>query len=258
MVASQRGITKVCRYNYPSQIENHLSDLLGEIEDILLSGAYILSDRVLGFEEKFADFIGCKYALGVNSGTDALIISLMALNLPPGSEVITHANTFYATVAAILMSGLKPVLVDANPSTYLMNLDQIESAITNKTKVILPVHLYGKPTDMKPILELAEKYHLHIVEDVAQAHGAEIDGKKVGTFGSLGCFSFHPSKNLAAAGDGGAIVCNDLDLYEEIKTRRILGQKEQNKHLVVSLNSSVALLYSWLLVNALSVGAEIS
>ncbi|WP_235389507.1 DegT/DnrJ/EryC1/StrS family aminotransferase [Pseudomonas syringae] len=153
-----------------------------------------------------ADHIGGKCCVGTNSGTDALILALLAMGIGPGDEVITQANTFYATVAAICFVGATPVLVDAEPHAYLMDVEQVEPAITARTEAIIAVHLFGKCMPMTKLLALAEKHQLRVIEDAAQSHGARIDGRAAGHFGDIGCFSFHPSKNLAAAGDAGAIV----------------------------------------------------
>jgi dTDP-4-amino-4,6-dideoxygalactose transaminase len=175
----------------------------------------------------------------VNSGTDALTIALMALGVGPGDEVITQANTFHATVAAIRLAGAAPVLVDADAGSFLIDEHQAASAVTSRTRAIIPVHLYGKPTPMRGLLGLAERTGIAIVEDGAQAHGARIDGRAVGTFGAIGCFSFHPSKNLAAAGDAGALVTDSDELHARIGPLRELGQRGQNNHVVLGLNSKI-------------------
>lgn len=230
---------KVNRYNYPSQFGNDLQPLLRAIGEDLLKGHYILTEAVDSFETAFADYIGAKYCVGTNSGTDALILALLAMGIGPGDEVITQANTFYATVAAICFVGATPVLVDAEPHAYLMDIEQVEPAITARTKAIIAVHLFGKCMPMKQLLALAEKHQLRVIEDAAQSHGARIDGHAAGHFGDIGCFSFHPSKNLAAAGDAGAIVTDDLHLAEQIKVLRALGQSGQNRHVALGMNSKL-------------------
>ncbi len=230
---------KVRRYDYPSQFGNDISQLVEEIREMLLQGHYVLSREVHDFEEAFAKYLDVRYALGVNSGTDALLIALQALGIGSGDEVITQANTFHATVAAICLCGATPVLVDADPLTFLMNQSQIESVVTSRTRAIIPVHLFGKPTTMDGIMSISHKHIFHVVEDAAQAHGARIHGKRVGTFGDFGCFSFHPSKNFAAAGDAGAIVTNNQSLADEVARRRALGQKSQNEHVSIGLNSKL-------------------
>jgi len=240
---------KVERYDYAAQFGPEPENLLNEIRGMLLGGRYILTDEVKRFEEEFATFLGARFARGVNSGTDALLISLLALGIGPGDEVITQANTFHATVAAIKLVGATPVLVDARDESFLIDDDQVAAAITRATRAIIPVHLYGKPTPMSHLLDLAHDHGLVLVEDAAQAHGARLDGRSAGTFGVLGCFSFHPSKNLAAAGDAGAIVTDDESLAEAIRRRRELGQYGQNHHVLVGSNSKLdaiqARILSW-------------
>ncbi|MDQ2775380.1 MAG: DegT/DnrJ/EryC1/StrS family aminotransferase, partial [Acidobacteriota bacterium] len=218
---------------------------------LLHSGNYVLTKEVQHFEAAFARFCTCAHARGVNSGTDALIIALRALGVESGDDVITQANTFHATVAAIVLAGARPVLVDAVEDTFLMNTAQVEAAITTRTRVIIPVHLYGKPTPMRELLSIAERDQILLIEDAAQAHGAEKDGQRVGSFGAAGCFSFHPSKNLAAAGDAGAIVTNSKDLAGRIDLYRSLGQAGQNNHVVVGLNSKLDSLQALILQSKL-------
>ena len=168
-----------------------------------------------------------------------LASALRALGVGPGDEVVTQANTFHATVGAIDMVGATPVLVDVDPGTFLIDRGQLAAAIGPRTRVLLPVHLYGKPTPMAEIMALAEARGLFVVEDAAQAIGARIEGQCVSTFGHLGCFSFHPSKNLAACGDGGAVVARNADLDEAVRRQRELGQCGQNNHVTVGLNSKL-------------------
>jgi dTDP-4-amino-4,6-dideoxygalactose transaminase len=240
---------KIERYNYPDQFGDDAAPLLADLRRLLESGQYILTPEVKRFEEAFARFLGARFVRGVNSGTDALILALLALGVGRGDEVITHANTFHATVAAILFAGATPVLVDACEDSFLMDATQVADAVTHRTRVLLPVHLYGKPTPMVPLLELAKKSGLHVVEDACQAHGAKFDGRCAGTFGVVGCFSFHPSKNLAAAGDAGAVVTDREDLDELIRRKRELGQSGQNHHVTVGLNTKLdalqACVLSW-------------
>jgi len=230
---------RVNRYNYPSQFPNGIGTLISDMEQMILKGNYILTEEVAAFERAFAQYLNTAFAKGVNSGTDALAVTFAALGLQPGEEVITQANTFNGTVAAILMVGATPVLVDADEHSYLMDVEQIESVITSRTRAIVPVHLYGKPTPMEPILSIASKYGLFVVEDAAQAHGAKWNGRAVGRFGVAGCFSFHPSKNLAAAGDGGIIVTSDEKLARAIDEVRSFGQRGQNNHVRPGFNSKL-------------------
>lgn len=230
---------KVKRYNYPSQFGNDMQPLLCAISDDLRNGNYILTEAVEAFEVAFANYIGCDYCIGTNSGTDALILALLALGIGRGDEVITQANTFYATVAAICFVGATPILVDAEPHAYLMDIGQVESAISPRTKAIIAVHLFGKCTPMTALLAIAKKHQLKVIEDAAQSHGAQIEGRAAGQFGDIGCFSFHPSKNLAAAGDAGAVVTNNLQLASQIKVLRALGQSDQNQHVALGMNSKL-------------------
>lgn len=230
---------KSARYNYPAQFGDRIDDLLATLRSTLLSGQYILSPAVTEFETRFAAYVGSRFARGVNSGTDALAIALLALGVGPGDEVITQANTFHATVAAIQWVGATPVLVDADEETYLMQLATVPQRATPQTRAVIPVHLFGKPTPMLDLLRWTAARQILVVEDAAQAHGAMIDGRRVGSFGQAGCFSFHPSKNLAAAGDAGAIVSDDADLVERLDRFRALGQAGQNEHVVVGMNSKL-------------------
>jgi dTDP-4-amino-4,6-dideoxygalactose transaminase len=230
---------KVSRYNYAAQFPEGFRELMTDLEQMLVNGAYVLSSEVTAFENAYAAYHGARFAKGVNSGTDALTIALSALDLKPGDEVITHANTFNATVTAIILAGARPVLVDADEQSFLINADQIESEMSARTKAIVPVHLFGKPTPMEPILELASRHGLFVVEDAAQAHGARWHDRCVGSFGNVGCFSFHPSKNLAAAGDGGAVITSDEALAQAIDEIRSLGQRGQNNHVRMGCNSKL-------------------
>jgi dTDP-4-amino-4,6-dideoxygalactose transaminase len=245
----QAPIKTVKRYNYPAQFDGDLQSLFEILERLLVNGPYVLTDEVARFEEEFARYLGANHARGVNSGTDAIVIALRALDVERGDEVITQANTFNATVTAICLAGARPVLVDADEESFLIDDSQVEAALTSKTRVLMPVHLYGKPTPLEGLLTLAQKHGLHLIEDAAQAHGARIHGCPVGTLGSLGCFSFHPSKNLAAAGDAGAVVTSSPLLDERICRLRELGQHGQNNHVLVGLNSKMdaiqALVLSW-------------
>lgn len=211
--------------------------ILQKIEELIDKSQFILGEEVQKFEDEFARFCGCKYAVGVNSGTDALTLSLKALDIKEGDEVITVPNTFVATVDAITRNGARPVFVDVDEKSFLLDTSKLEKVITSKTKAIIPVHLYGQPCNMDEILEIAEKYDLYVIEDACQAHGAEYKGKRVGSFGILSCFSFYPAKNLGALGDGGVIVTNDEELAEKLKMIRNYGQKEKYFHEFVGFNS---------------------
>ena len=225
------------RYNYRHQFEDCLPALMRKLGSMLLQGSYILSAEVQAFEDAFAAWLGASYAVGVNTGTDALAIALKVLDVGKGDEVITAANTFHATVLAIVHCGARPVLVDADEKTFLMDQAQIVPALTPSTRVLLPVHLYGKPVPLNYLIELCLHHEIHIVEDACQAHGARWQGKHAGTQGHLGCFSFHPSKNLGAAGDGGMITTDSDLLAKKILRIRSLGQEGQNNHVTVGCNS---------------------
>ncbi len=193
------------------------------IARVLDSGRLILGPEVEAFEREFADFIGARTAVGVGSGTDAIKIALRALGVGPGDEVITVAHTAVATVGAICETGAVPRLVDIADNTLLMAPDQLEDAISPRTRAIVPVHLYGRPAPIGPILAVAERHGLAVVEDCAQAHGARVDRRHVGTFGAVGCFSCYPTKNLGAYGDGGLCATNDPALAERIRRIRFHG-----------------------------------
>jgi dTDP-4-amino-4,6-dideoxygalactose transaminase len=247
--AAQHAQRTVSRYNYPAQFGEDLQPLLEQLARLLINGPYVLTEEVARFETEFAAYLGAGHVRGVNTGTDALVIALLASGIEHGDEVITQANTFNATATAICLSGARPVLVDADEESFLIAESQVEAALTSKTRVLMPVHLYGKPTPLEGLLATAEKHGLELIEDAAQAHGARLHGRRVGTLGSLGCFSFHPSKNLAAAGDAGAVVTHSQRLDERISRLRELGQQGQNNHVAIGLNSKMdaiqALVLSW-------------
>ncbi len=230
---------KVPRYNFHAQFAQGLPELTRDFERMLLEGRSVLTAEVRAFEDAFAKFLQVQYVRGVGSGTDALIISLLALGARRGDEVVTQANTFHATVAAIRLAGATPVLVDADDETFGLDARRLDSAVTARTKVLMPVHLYGKPAPMAAVIAFAQRHGLAVLEDAAQAHGARYRGRYVGTIGTIGCFSFHPSKNLAAAGDGGAVVTSDPIIEEAVRIRRELGQVQQNNHIAIGLNSKL-------------------
>lgn len=231
-----QAINQIPFVDLVTQSNELATEVLEAIETVIRRAAFILGDEVQEFEEQFADFCGVAHCVSVASGTDALHMSLRALDIGPGDEVITAANTFAATPLAVAHAGAKPVFVDANEG-YNMDPDALADAITPQTKAIIPVHLYGHPADMDPILEIAAQHGLRIVEDTAQAHGATYNGQLAGTFGDFGCFSFYPGKNLGAFGDGGAVVTNDADLAERLRLLRNYGQRVKNVHSLVGFNS---------------------
>ncbi|MCX4274569.1 MAG: DegT/DnrJ/EryC1/StrS family aminotransferase [Candidatus Gastranaerophilales bacterium] len=208
-----------------------------EVIDVMRSGSYILGKHNKAFEQEMADFIGVGYSVALNSGTDALHLALRALDIGPGDEVITVAFTFVATTEAIGIVGAKPVFVDIDPDTFNMDADLIEEKITPKTKAILPVHLYGQPCDMDKIMTIAKKHNLHVIEDCCQAIGAEFKGKKVGSFGDIGCFSFYPTKNLGTMGDGGLAVTNSEALKNRMVALRNHGGAVRYYHDEIGVNS---------------------
>lgn len=212
-------------------------EALTKISNVLLKGNFILGQELGEFEEAFAKYCGIKYCIGVASGTDALLLSLRALGVGPGDEVITQANTFIATVLPIIYLGARPVLVDCHPDTYQIDPKLVEKAITKKTKVIIPVHLYGIPASMLEIMKIARRHKLFVLEDACQAHGSSINGKKCGSFGDIAAFSFYPGKNLGAGGDGGAIVTNNPRLEKNLRMMRDVGQSEKYKHDIIGYNS---------------------
>lgn len=193
-----------------------------------LDGAvYILGPEVAAFEQEFAAYIGAPFASGVANGTDAVRLALMAVGIGPGDEVITVSHSAVATVSAIVEAGAVPVMVDIDPQTYCIDIAAIKAAITPKTRAIVPVHIYGHPADMPAIMLLARQFNLKVVEDCAQAHGAAIAGQKVGTFGDAAAFSFYPTKNLGALGDGGAVVCQEAVVNERVQYLRQYGWKKR-------------------------------
>jgi len=197
------------------------------VHRVLSAGRYILGQEVRAFENEFAAYCGTRYAAGVASGTDALVLALRSCGIGPGDEVITTPHTAVATVAAIELAGAEPVLCDIELDTFLINPCEIERMISPRTRAIIPVHLFGLPADLQPILDLAERHNIRVIEDCAQAHGALYRGKRVGSWASMGCFSFYPTKNLGAIGDGGMIVTDDDDLLARIQMLREYGWKRR-------------------------------
>lgn len=219
------------------QFREHREEFLKAVERVMENAAFVLGSEVETFEHKFAAFIGTKYAVGVASGTDALHLALRAVGVGPGDEVITATNTFYATTAAIELAGARPVLVDCDPRTYLIDVAGIEKAITPKTKAIIPVHLYGQVAPMDDIQAIATRYNLIIIEDACQAHGAMYKYKRAGTFGRAAAFSFYPGKNLGAFGDGGAVTTNDEAVYKRLCALRNYGSPKKYYHPQFGINS---------------------
>lgn len=206
------------------------------VSNVLESTQFILGNEVAALEEEFAHYCGAAHGIAVNTGTSALHLALLAAGIGPGDEVITVPFTFVATVAAIGYTGATPVFVDIDPVSYTIDVSQIENAITERTKAILPVHLYGQPADMQPILEIAHRYGLKVIEDAAQAHRSEYKGQRVGSIGDLGCFSFYPGKNLGAYGEGGMVVTNNPEYAHTIRMLRDWGQERRYHHVLKGYN----------------------
>lgn len=219
-----------------SQYETYSAEIQAAITDVMRRTDFILGRDVRLFEEEFAAYCGTRYAVGLDSGTSALELALRAYQIGPGDEVITVANTFIATTLAISYTGARPVLVDCVPDTYNIDVTQIEQAITSRTKAIMPVHLFGQPVDMDPIMDIARRRGLVVIEDACQAHGARYNGQRVGSIGHAAAFSFYPGKNLGAYGDGGAVTTNDAQVADTIRMLRNYGQREKYHHLLQGFN----------------------
>jgi len=212
-------------------------EILAAVTSVIEGGRYILGPEVEAFESEFATFCETAHAVGVASGTDALLLSAMAIDLGPGDRVIVPANTFIATFDAISRTGATPVPVDPDPDYYTLNAADVAMAITDETRAVVPVHLYGQMAEMDGIAEVCAEKDVPLVEDAAQAHGARFKGRRAGSMGSTGCFSFYPSKNLGALGDGGILVTEDDWLVASVRMLRDYGQKKKNEHLRIGLNS---------------------
>ena len=213
-----------------------LEEINGAIQRVIETGAFAGGPFVVRFEEDFAAYCNCPYAIGMGSGTEALWLALLALGVGPGDEVITVPNTFMATAEAITYTGATPVFVDVDEHTYTMDPGALPNAITARTKAIIPVHLFGQPADMDPIVEFARRHGLFVIEDACQAHGAEYKGRRVGTLGDAACFSFYPGKNLGAFGEAGAVVTSNAELQEKIRILRDHGQVRKYHHTMIGWN----------------------
>jgi dTDP-4-amino-4,6-dideoxygalactose transaminase len=219
-----------------SQYHSIKEEIDSAVAGVLESGHFVLGPEVAAFEQEFAAYCHANCGVAVNSGTSALHLALLAAGIGPGDEVITVSFTFVATVAAIHYAGAKPVFVDIDPRSYTIDVRQIEKAVTKRTKAIIPVHLYGQPADMDPILEIARRHQLIVIEDAAQAHGAEYKGRRVGSIGDMGCFSFYPGKNLGAYGEGGMVVTNNPKYFRAMHMLRDWGQERKYHHTVKGYN----------------------
>ena len=218
------------------QYESIKEEIEDAIKNVIESCAFAGGPFVEEFEKEFASFCGCRYAVGVGSGTEALWLSLLAMGIRPGDEVITAPNSFMATAEAINFCGATPVFVDIDEKTYNMNPALLEDVISPHTKAIIPVHLFGQMADMDPILEIASRHNLHIIEDACQAHGANYKGKTAGSIGVAGCFSFYPGKNLGAYGEAGAVVTNNEELFRNVCMLRDHGQAKKYHHDLIGWN----------------------
>jgi dTDP-4-amino-4,6-dideoxygalactose transaminase len=223
--------------NLWAQHEPLKDELTAAINEVIESSAFAGGPFVAKFEDDFAAFCGCAHAVGLGNGTDALWLSLLALGVGPGDEVITVSSTFIATAEAISFCGAKPVFVDIDEQTYTLDPNLIEQVITPRTKAIIPVHLFGQVADMDPIMEIARKHNLFVIEDACQAHGAEYKGRKAGTIGDAGCFSFYPGKNLGALGEAGAVVTNNNTLKAKLQMLRDHGQTKKYHHAAIGWNA---------------------
>lgn len=219
-----------------SQYRSIKPEIDAAISSVLESSQFVLGEEVSAFEQEFAKYCGVTETIALNSGTSALHLALLAAGVGPDDEVITVPFTFVASVAAILYTGARPVLVDVEPCSFNMNPAAVEAAITPRTKAILPVHLYGQTADMDPILEIARRHELLVVEDAAQAHGAKYRGRSAGTLGDIGCFSFYPTKNLGAYGEGGAVTTNNSQYAKKIRMLRDWGQDSKYHHVLRGFN----------------------
>ncbi len=228
---------KVPFVDLKTQYESIRDEVAASLQQVLDTTAFASGRFVEEFEENFASFCGCRFAVGVSSGTSALWLALLALGIGRGDEVITVPNSFFATAEAISLCGAVPVFVDVDPVTYTMNPSLLEEAITSKTKAVVPVHLYGQTADMDPILAVARKHGLSVVEDACQAHGALYKGQKAGSMGDAGCFSFYPGKNLGAYGEAGAVVTDKPDLAERVRVLLNHGQSEKYYHTFLGWNA---------------------
>lgn len=211
-------------------------DIRSSVIEVLNSGRYVKGEKLRSFEKEFAKFCGTKHSIGVSSGTSAILLALMALGIKKGDEVIVPAHTFVATASPILFLGGTPVFADIDENTYTIDPSDIERKITKSTKAIIPVHLYGHPCDMDPINEIAQEKDLAVIEDACQAHGAAYKGKKAGSIGDIGCFSFFPSKNMTVLGEGGIVSTNNDELAKKISMLRDHGRKDKYLHEILGLN----------------------
>jgi dTDP-3-amino-3,4,6-trideoxy-alpha-D-glucose transaminase len=210
-----------------------LEELMGAVREVAERGAFTLGDHVESFEREFAAYCETDFAVGVSSGTEALALSLRALEIGPGDEVIVPTNSFIATAEAVSAVGATPILVDVDPDSHLITAEIVAAALTPRVRCVIPVHLFGATVDLDPILAITEKAGIHLIEDACQAHGARYGGRRTGSMGALGCFSFYPTKNLGAWGDGGAVVTNSPELADRLRLLRSHGERPRYHHQMV-------------------------
>ncbi len=222
-------------------------EVMAAVTRVMDAQSFILGPEVSAFEEEVKAQVGCEFALGCASGSDAILLALMALGVGPGDEVITPPFTFVATAGSIARLGARPVFVDIDPNTYNLDARQLEALITPKTKAIMPVHLFGLAADLEPILAIAGRHHIPVVEDAAQAIGARYHGRPVGRWGTIGCFSFFPSKNLGGGGDGGLVTTNDPVLADRLKVLRVHGSRRKYEYELLGMNSRLDALQAAIL-----------
>ena len=241
-------VDKVPLLNIPATYPQIWNAVEQEMSEVVRSGYFILGPKVAELEKQVAAYCGVPYAVGVSSGTDALLLALMAADIGPGDEVITSTYTFFATAGSIVRTGAKPVFVDIDPVTFNMDIEQTKAAITPKTKAIMPVHLYGQCVNMTPLNDLAKKHKLLLIEDACQAIGSEFKGQRAGALGDFGCFSFFPTKNLGGFGDAGMVTTRSKELYEKMKVLRVHGMEPKYYHKMVGGNFRIDALQSGILL----------
>lgn len=245
---NRANVEKIALLNIPATYPQIWNDVEQEMSDVVRSGYFILGPKVAELEKQVAAYCQVPYAVGVSSGTDALLLALMAADIGPGDEVITSTYTFFATAGSIVRTGAKPVFVDIDPVTFNMDIEQTKAAITPKTKAIMPVHLYGQCVDMTPLQDLAKKHKLWVIEDACQAIGSEFKGQRAGGLGDFGCFSFFPTKNLGGFGDAGMVTTRSQKLYEKMKVLRVHGMAPKYYHKMVGGNFRIDALQSAILL----------
>ncbi len=245
---SRTKVDRVPLLNIPATYPQIWNAVEQEMSEVVRSGYFILGPKVAELEKQVAAYCQVPYAVGVSSGTDALLLALMAADIGPGDEVITSTYTFFATAGSIVRSGAKPVFVDIDPVTFNMDIEKTKAAITSKTKAIMPVHLYGQCVDMTPLQDMAKKHKLVVIEDACQAIGSEFKGQRAGGLGDFGCFSFFPTKNLGGFGDAGMVTTRSKELYEKMKVLRVHGMEPKYYHKMVGGNFRIDALQSAILL----------